>query len=257
MGNSAIFIAIIAFIIIDAIVLMLVILLKHHKHKELSVAYGQLEDQLNERRSAEERLVQKRIELTAANEQLRGQITKLERPLKELARIKHPMDSSQVEPNREHPSGQSVELGVKIGQLQEQIGERQQAQDDVEQQRGQLEQRLSEQSDELAATNEQLQQARAQRRKAEKYIELQSTELESKIKELQDKIFEYQQAQDDVEQQRGQFAQRLSDQSDELTATNEQLQQATAERQRAEKRLVLLKTKLTSLSNPPPLTRGG
>lgn len=124
-------------------------------------------------------------------------------------------EHKRLEESTAGSSKQEKELKEQIEQLQHQIGEHQQA-----------EENLKQEAAKLTAANEQLQRQTGSHDQAEASLKQQAAELTSANKQLQQQIAEQEKAKEDLKQQAA-----------ELTAVNEQLQHQIAEHKQVEKDL--------------------
>ena len=115
--DEFVFIAALAFIVLDVIALEVVILLKHRKQKEFAIANEQLRNQLDKQKNAEEHLDHQRIELTTANKELRCQASELERAQNELQEARRRLEQSPAELSDElHDVAEQERVGKRLRQ---------------------------------------------------------------------------------------------------------------------------------------------
>jgi len=175
------------------------------KTTELTAANERLQQEVAERKKAEQELkkywdeLQQRVEeqtaeLTSANEQLQHEITE-----RKEAEERFKQDAAERTAANE--------------QLQREISERKEAEDN-----------LNEGAVELTAANEQLQREISERKEAEEDLKREAAELTATNEQLQHQIAEHEQAEDELRGHREKLEQRVETQTAELTAANEQLQ---------------------------------
>jgi PAS domain S-box-containing protein len=140
---------------------------------------------------------------------------------------------------------QTTELTATNEKLQQQVGEREQAETQWQGHRSQLEQRIEEQTTELTATNEKLQQQVGEREQAETQWQEHRSQLEQRIEEqtaeltavnekLQHEIAERDQREEKLRQHYNQLEEQIA----ELTAANEKLQQQVGQLEQSEETLL-------------------
>jgi PAS domain S-box-containing protein len=128
-----------------------------------------------------------------------------------------------------HLSNQTIELTAANQQLQHQITEHENTENELKEQRDQLEQRLNQQNTELTAVKEQLQDEITERQQIQQRLKQQADELITALatkEQLQSQISEHREAEKSLKQE-----------IDELTSANEQLKHQINEQAQAEDKL--------------------
>jgi PAS domain S-box-containing protein len=138
-------------------------------------------------------------------------------------------NTTQPAQAQRHLSNQTIELTAANQQLQHQITEHENTENELKEQRDQLEQRLNQQNTELTAVKEQLQDEITERQQIQQRLKQQADELITALatkEQLQSQISEHREAEKSLKQE-----------IDELTSANEQLKHQINEQAQAEDKL--------------------
>ena len=161
-------------------------------------------------------------------------------------------EHKRLEESATGSSKQEEEFKEQIEQLQHQIGEHEQA-----------EENLRQEAAKLTSANEQLQQQIGEQEKAKEGLKQEAAELTTANEQLKDKVIEHDLAEESLKQEAAkittaneqlkhqnteheQVEESLKQEAAKLTATNEQLQQQISEREQAEETLKQESAELTT-----------